>query len=534
MKKAEKEMQNRSLHIVQRLKQGLEQKSVIAIKQTNVITAKQNNAITENCNNTKTEKRNNINTFRQIRLLLAIVKLFFLQFFFVQGSYAGAYNNFGKIWENSGGVSSVNNPSYYKGQKSGHYTMGSMYFAREQKNRPLVSVRFPDFNFDKSCYSQGVLNFGGMSFISGPELINKIQSIATQAGMMFVYQGFSSISPVIGETLQEVYSKLQELGGFLSDECQAAKALNGAIGDVMTGHSSMAQSIMTRFGTGSGDKTDLSTAYKDYPKNKSQALSNAANKDESLILEDVNLAWKALEKLKISNNELKKFMMSVSGTIIIHAPKNDSSPPNFQYISSNITSPELLKTLLKGGDNLPVIECTDTQSEQQKCLSVKAGKQSISKDESFEQRVVDYFEKFKQAIKDDADINDNDTDIHSFLASSGLPVYKIYDVLYQYSNGSPQYEQGVFIEVVAWNILYNYLSDTLQQVTEAANNLQIAAAPQLKEFKASLVHTQKMLDSLQMKDLSRYKMQLFLVNRAENYERVMADEVSTIYSSMSN
>ena len=407
--------------------------------------------------------------------------------------------------------------------------MGSMYFAREQKNRPLVSVRFPEVNFDKSCYSQGVLNFGGMSFISGPELMNKIQSIATQAGMMFVYQGFSSISPVIGETLQEVYSKLQELGGFLSDECQAAKALNGMVGDALTGHSSIAQSIMTKFGTGSGDKTDLSTAYKDYPKNKGAALSDAANKDESLILEDINLAWKALEKLNIRDNEVKKFMMSISGTIIIHAPKNDSSPPQFQYMSSNITSPELLKTLLKGGDNLPVIECTD---DYKKCLTVKAGKQSIAKEESFERKVVDYFEKFKKAIKDDVEINDSDSDIHGFLASSGLPVYKIYDVLYQYSNANPQYEQGVFIEVVAWNILYNYLSDTLRQVTEAANNLQIAAAPQLKEFKASLVNTQKMLDSLQIKDLSRYKMQLFLVNRAESYEKIMAEEVSTIYSSM--
>jgi conjugative transfer pilus assembly protein TraH len=469
-----------------------------------------------------------------VNRLLLVIKILFLQLLIVKVSYAGGYSSFGKIWENSGGVSSVNNPSYYKGQKSGHYTMGSMYFAREQKNRPLVSVRFPDFNFDKSCYSQGVLNFGGMSFISGPELMNKIQSIVTQAGMMFVYQGLSSISPVIGETVQEVYSKLQELGGFLSDECQSAKTLNGMVGDAVIGHSSIAQSIMTRFGTGSGDKTDLSTAYKDYPKNRAAALSNAVNRDESLILEDINLAWKALEKLNIKDNDIKKFMMSVSGTIIIHAPKNESSPPQFQYISSNITNTTLLQTLLKGGDNMPVLECTSSQSDQQKCLSVKVGTQAISKEDSFEQKVVDYFKKFKQAIKDDVEISDKEGDIHSFLASSGLPVYKIYDVLYQYSNGSPEYEQGVFIEVVAWNILYNYLSDTLYQVTEAANNLQIAAAPQLKEFRESLIRAQKMLDSLQMKDLSRYKMQLFLVNRAENYERIMADEVSTIYSSMGN
>lgn len=479
-------------------------------------------------NSRQAEKHNYALNTKQVKFML-IPLLLLLQIFFVQNAYAGAYKNFGKIWESSGGVASINSPDYHKGQKAGHYTMGSMYFARENKNRPIMSVRFPEFDFDKSCYSQGVLNFGGMSFISGPELMNKIQSIVTQAGMMFVYQGLSSISPVIGETVQEVYSKLQEVGGFLSDECQAAKTLNGMIGDTLTGHSSIAQNIVAKFETGSGDKTDLSKAYKDYPKNKSEALSKAANKDESLILEDINLAWKALDNLAIKDYELKKFMMSVSGTIIIHAPKNESHPPKFQYVSSNITSPALLKTLLKGGDDLPVLECTDNK---QKCLSVKAGSQSITKEASFERKVVDYFEKFKKAIKDDVDINDNDSDIHEFLASSGLPVYKIYDVLYQYSNANPQYEQGVFVEVVAWNILYNYLTDTLKQVTEAANNLQIAAAPQLKEFKESLINTQKMLDSLQMKDLSRYKMQLFLVNRAEYYEKIMADEVSIIYSSI--
>ena len=102
--------------------------------------------------------------------------------------------------------------------------------------------------------------------------------------------------------------------------------------------------------------------------------------------------------------------------------------------------------------------------------------------------------------------------------------------MYQYTNANPEYEQGVFIELVAWNILYNYLSDTLKQVTEATNNLKLAAAPQIAEFKASLIRTQKMLNDLEMKDLSRYKMQIFLINRAENYEKVMADEVSQIYS----
>ena len=440
--------------------------------------------------------------------------------------YSSAYKSFGKVWNNTGGTSVSTSPQMYKGQKAGHYTLGSMYFARESKNRPLMSVRFPEIDFDKSCYAQGVLNFGGLSFISADELMNKLQSIVTQAGMMFVYQGISSISPVIGETLQEVYSKLQEVGGFLANECQAAKTINGMAGDLLTTHSSLAQNIVTKVGLNTGSSSDLSASYRDYPKNRTQELSKAAAKDDSLILEDVNLAWKALEKLNIQDYELKKFMMSISGTIIIHAPNSTNGSPQFQYISSNITSPSLLKALLKGGDDLPVLECSD----HSKCLIVQSSSQRIDRRESFEYKVAEYFNKFRTAIANDEDISDKDQDIHSFLSSSGLPVYKIYDVLYQYTNANPEYEQGVFIELVAWNILYNYLSDTLKQVTESTNNLQLAAAPQLLEFKQSLIQTQKLLNDLEMKDLSRYKMQIFLINRAENYEKVMADEVSQIYS----
>lgn len=448
-------------------------------------------------------------------------------------AHADPYASLTNIWQRSGGTAVHTAPDYYKGQQAGHYTMGSMYFARPQHNKPLASVNFPQLNIDKNCYAQGVLNFGGLSFISADELTQKLQRIVTQAGMMFVYQGISAISPVIGETLQEVYSKLQELGGFLADECQASKQLNGMVGNVLTGHNAMAQSMYASSKPQDGESNDISSAYRDYPNGRKASLANNAKNDERLILEDINLAWKALDKFITGNSsddlDLKEFMMSLSGTIIIKAPESDNDNPVFRYISSNITSPDLLKTMLKGGDKLPVLKC----DENEKCLNVTPDDRTVTREKSFEYMVTQYFDKFKKAIAADKNLDEN-SDVHKFLSSSGMPVYKIYDVLYQYSDGNPQYEQGVFVEVVAWNILYNYLSDALKQVTEAANNLQIAASTQLNEFRQSLIQTQKMLSDLEMRDLSRYKMQLFLINRAESYEKVMADEISKIYAMRSN
>ncbi len=435
-------------------------------------------------------------------------------------------NELQSVWNSLGGTSVSNSASFYQGQKAGHYSMGSMYFSRPKKNRPLLSVNPPEIDFDKSCYSQGVLNFGGISFISGSELKDKMKSIAQQSGLMLAYLGVSSISPVIGETLQEVYSKLQELGGFLADECQAAKQIVGFAGDTLTQHSEMAKNIYAKMNTGYGRKNDLSSSYKDFPKDKDKLLNEAADKDEKMILENVNLAWKALEKLKMnnSNNELKELMMTISGTIIITS--NGNAMPNYQYISSKVTSPSLLEALIKGNRSMKVLQCSGNESHK-KCIKVIENDKHIKQEDGFEERVVGFLNKIKTALEEDKELEPAD---QNFLANSGIPAYAIYEKLYQYTNGNPEYEQGLLVELISWNILYNYLSEILKEVNEAANNLQIAANTELKEFKDSIKNAQKLLTEYEMSDLSRYKLQLQMIKRSEAMEDAMANDVSQLLS----
>jgi conjugative transfer pilus assembly protein TraH len=437
---------------------------------------------------------------------------------------AGIDDELKNVWTSLGGQSVSNSAGYYKGQKAGHYSMGSMYFSRPKKNRPLISVNYPEIDFDKSCYSQGVLNFGGISFISGSELKDKMKSIAQQSGLMLAYLGLSSISPIVGETLQEVYSKLQELGGFLSDECQAAKQIVGFAGDMMTQHSEKAKDIYSKMHLSKGSKNDLSSSYKEFPKGKNSLLDEAAAKDERLTIENVNLAWKALDKLKINssnNNELKELMMTISGTIIITANQKNGMP-DYQYISSKVTNPSLLEALIKGDRMMKTIGC---ESDYNKCLKTIEKDKMISKGEGFEEKVLGFLSKIRIALEEDTELGI--TEQH-FLANSGIPAYAIYEKLYQYTNGNPEYEQGLLVELISWNILYNYLSEMLKEVNEAANNLQIAANTELKEFKESIKSAQKLLTVYEMTDLSRYKLQLQMIKRAEGMEDMMADEISQL------
>lgn len=457
-------------------------------------------------------------SFKRLKLKIFILATAF-SFTFSQITYAGGIqSSIESVYKKLGGEVVSTRPNAYKGQKAGHFTGGSMYFSKAKKNRTLISVNMPEINLDKSCYNQGVLNFGGMSFISGEELINKLKNIGQQAGMMFVYLGMSSISPVIGETLQEVYSKLQEVGGFLSDECQTAKQIVSFMGDKMSQHSEVAKSLVAKYDMNNGNKKDLSDSYKNFHKNKSDTLDKAGAKDERLILENINIAWNAISKLKIQDKELKKLMMTISGTVIIRANKDNT--PSFQYISSGISSSSLLEGLLAGGANVPILDCSDD-----KCLSVSESDRYIKDSDSFQYKVLDYFGKIKEAIIDDKEL---DIGSQNFLSQAGLPIYAINEVLINYTNNNPEYEQGLFVEVVAWNILYNYLSGMLREINEATNNLQISANSELKEFKDQIRATQKLLESNEERDLSRYKLQLNLVNRAEKMEDAVSEEMSQI------
>jgi len=436
---------------------------------------------------------------------------------------AGIQNELSNVWNSLGGNSVSNSAGYYQGQKAGHYSMGSMYLSRAKKNRPLVSVNYPEIDFDQSCYSQGVLNFGGISFISGSEVLDKIKNISKLGGLMLAYIGISSLSPVISENVQEVFSKLQELGGFLADECQAAKQIVGFAGDKLAQHSEKAKDIYTKMNLLKGTKNDLSSSYKNFPKGKNNVLAEAATKDDRLIIENVNLAWKALEKLKIQgtdNDELKELMMTISGTIIITS-KGEDSMPDYRYISSKVTSPSLLEALIKGNRNMKVLGC----DEHHKCLSVTEKDKMIEKGDGFEERVVAFLAKIKSALENDTELEVSD---QNFLANSGVPAYAIYEKLYQYTDGNPEYEQGLLVELISWNILYNYLAEMLKEVNEAANNLQISASSELKEFKQSIKDAQKLLSEYEMTDLSRYKLQLQMIKRAENMEDAMANEISQL------
>lgn len=426
-----------------------------------------------------------------------------------------------KLWKSVGAKASVTEPGYYQGQQRGYFSGGTIYFGREKKNRPLLTVNMPEFKMGGSCYNQGVLNFGGISMINSEELKAKLTNIGQQAGMMMIYMGLTALSPIISENLQEVYSKLQELSGFLSDECQAASQLVGMVGGYASQHSEIAKKIFSDSNTQKGKHGGLGDSYKNYPKGKNETLNDVANNNPRKALQNINLAWQSLQYLKDSTNNtntLKEMLMTLSGTIIIKEGKNDGDAPEVKFIESRITSPEILRGFLKGGNGAKIIKC----DEYKKCLNVAEKNTQITEDEqAFEKRVAKYFDEITKALEEDRVVSH---EVQNFLSKSGMPVYKMQDVLFRATQGSPKFEEGVLVQIVAWRILYNYLSDMLAEVNEVANNLQIADAESLKSFKEGLRNARKQLEALGSEDLERHQLQAHYTRYLNDMDKALQED----------
>lgn len=435
-----------------------------------------------------------------------------------------------KLWERSGGKGVITSPELYKRQGGGHFDAGSAYFARPPGNKRILSVTPPEINLSTKCANQGFLNFGGMSFLSGKEIGAKIQNIATEAGMMIVMQGFSLISPVIGATLQEVFSKLQELGGMLSDECRAAESVKAALGDAFTGKKSLAESISTNFNL-FGNKKDAAEAHKKEPTNED--LAAAAKKDEKKIIQDINLGWEVLKKYSLragTDSDIfgnKQELLSLAGTIIIRANKSDPTSPDVQYIAPTIDDAKKLEAFMYGGVSLKLIGCKD----KEKCLIIFEASKDYSKSDSFYVKIEEKVNSIFKSIKHDEDMTSN-SEIHVFLKQTGLPMFAIADTIYRDTGGNPTAAMAVYNEVIAWQFLFNYLDDLLRRVEEEAGNLVLGATTELKQYKDSLYETRVRLNEVRRQVAEKYRINLSFVQLAKEKNQQLTSYFQQTYANL--
>ncbi len=394
----------------------------------------------------------------------------------------------------------------YKGQEGGFYTGGSVFTRIPAREVQMVNMQMP--NIGAGCNGIDIFT-GGIGFIDASRLIETMKAIgANGAGYAFSL-ALKQMSPQIMNQIEEFMAIANGANWNNINSCQAAMSLvnNGAAMFHETGVRTCIQSHLNQ-----GSARDYIEAR---DKCKAQAAVNAQNKvalsDPSLkdsTISDVNIVWRAIQNngaLAHLPDDLKYFLMSLTGTVIIRSNNNGSQK---QIYPSKLYKDEIFSH----HKTFKVYACADEHTTANGCLSLNDKTITLSDNKSFIGRVREILKAMEQKVEDDLPLTVPE---RAFLESTALPVYKMLNVHSAFSRGLSLMFPSEYAEVIAMDILYRYVDTSISDVMEAFNSNQLPqelraefldmiekARSQIKTLRAhhlkKMVHTQDMVAKVQM------------------------------------
>lgn len=397
-----------------------------------------------------------------------------------QADVSGAMQDF---W-NGVGISNSTGASAFAGQSAGYYTGGSLFMRTPSRNTNLATVNLPSHR--AGCGGIDMFS-GGFSFINSDELVALMKSIGNNAVAYSFKLALETISPMIAEQIGVLQDWIQKINQFNMNSCETAK---GIVGGLWPRNETASRVICEDLGNSTGIFTDRAAARHGCGAQgrRQSTLNSASGAMKEQIPEDINIAWAAAKKnpLFANDKDLTELIMTLSGTVVIHAPANDDSPPKYQYFGHKAETDELIGTLLQGG-TATINRCVDPD----KCLTVNAnGTLIVSSNAAFSERVRTVLESIQDKIDNDGSLNGEE---QALLNSTNIPIYKIINVMTAYQGGLSSLSLPQYSDLIALDILYRFASDLMGEIEKGGAVLTLADDQIIKDWREGLQSARRAL-----------------------------------------
>lgn len=444
-----------------------------------------------------------------------------LMLFIANDAYAGVGDSMGNFWKGMGGMYNSSNAGAYSGQSAGYYTLGNLYARTPVTNVNPISIQLPSAS--GSCSDINIFN-GAFSFINHEQLIQTLKGISNNAAGFAFQLGIETISPVIAEKMEELQGWIQKINEMNLNSCEAAQTM---VGGLWPRHELASRTICSVMANKNGIGNDFVKSRHGCSEDRAGSVNSIRTdkKDaaDKLLVEDINIAWKALKDSGFitSDNELAELFMAVSGTIVIKSASSEGGA-RFEYISSRANDPELITTLLEGGE-FKFRKCIETD----KCLDLTpdGNNHKITAENAFKAKIEKLATDIVDKIQNDEDLTEDEK---SFLDSkTNIPLYKILTVHAAYSGSSSLFELPAYTEAIALQIIFSYLEDILREVDIASDSLIIADDDHLKRFKQDIRQARRTLAERELKTNQNLRTLMTLVDRAMMIEGMLAKNMGS-------
>jgi len=436
-------------------------------------------------------------------------------------AWANINNDLDSYFNKLGYSSNTTSPNAYHGQQAGYYTGGSISMRNQVRDVQVMQVNLPSYR--SGC--GGIDIYGGsLSLINQAEIVNVLQNVLNSAGAYAFTLALETATPELANVMKYWNDFTSKINQSNLNSCEMAESLVGGMWpkvrgaqqrvceDIGTSNNYFASWAQARQGCGFNGETDK--------------VLNSGKKDSryrDLIIDNGNVVWQAIQKRAFlqSDKDLAELFMSFSGTVVLY--KDNGSFEHKTY-PALIENNNLVTALLKGG-KATIYHC-DT-AEVDGCLHPKADKQIvISEDKAFKSRVAKLLRSMAQKIIDDTALSNEEI---ALLQSTSLPVYKMLNVQAAYlkDGNLPDVEQ--YSDVIAADILYQYLHESLSIIKASVAILPYPDAI-LADIQPSIEREMDALSRQRKNAYGQLAVSVQLIQQTQTIERMLAGDLSSEFA----
>jgi len=379
-----------------------------------------------------------------------------------------------------GSMSNVTNTVIVHEQEAGHIMGGSVSIsAPPLQDLHLLNGEAPSCRFGGVCDASLDFHAGGLSFAKGPALSNFLTQLSNNAQAYGTILAVQTLCPQCENIMTWLQEAVQAVNAMAIPACKAMEMLGGGM---KTAADAAADSIKQRFLINNGEKRDMASTQKESKKDNDESTGDDPEL-KSLLGDNFNLVWKALDEKAASgaDNELKEFLMTLSGTVIA---KKEGGVPSFSHKRSLITEANLAKFIGidENADDLMIYKC----DEKKKCLNPEKKPNAVDKAQTFKAQIMTLLTSIVKKVGADGAV-ELTAEEETLVALSGTPLLsKIEDDFIEYGGNikAVLVAQHQGIDVLCFEIVTKYLAQMLDEVRGAVAELKYGQRGDIGAFAA--------------------------------------------------
>ena len=437
---------------------------------------------------------------------ILLPKLVFIFMLLFNNSYAGV----GEEMRNFVGESSnYSQGGRYKSQSRGYFSTPSFYSRNPVIEVKPVNVTMPSFR--AGC--GGIDMFAGsFSHVNADQFLALMQAIPRNAAGYAFQLAIETISPSIADIMKSMESIVRDMNNVNLNSCDIGKSIvNSGLSKFDKG----VEIVCVRKQMEKGLADDIAEARRNCTSGgeKTSSIAQTNSQDEAII--DINYAWEAISKLS-DDKELKEFIQTITGTIIVKKGANDDTPAIIKVHPSLATSKQTIEALLYGG-NMKKYTCA---GKDNKCLELnEASTYNIPTSDAFYNQIHTALKSVSnKMISRNQELTEEERELVGVSKVPVIAIIRAYQKYYAKEIDAMILDS--LSEIVAHDLINNYLSGILDETTKVSKlNRAKIDETRLKEFQESIKETQLMLNKMEYKMKIKREQLLSELARTQKIEK---------------